>query len=263
MSEDNNNQQASKNDMPKNDMPVGSFDPNAASYVPNSDAYNQAQQEMNGSVPAGRQSYAQGQAAQNQGQAYAQGQTQGQQHNPAQPVQGQAQAQPQGQPAQPYGQSGQPTQAYGQPAQPYAQQPMNGGAPAGQQPPYGYQQGTPTGAPTGMPYQQPYMQNPYQPAGVPVKNHNTSTLVLGILSILCGFMSPLFAWILGGIALHFAKKDRKIFGPDACKAGRTCAIIGIVIGIVMWVISMALILSGYADVDVDVLGTSVSSSSTF
>ncbi len=213
MSEEQNNQQA-----PQNTQPVGSFDPNAASYVPNSAAYNEAQQ-----------------AAAQQGQA---NDLPYQQAAPvaAQPASPEAQAQPYQQ-AAPAG-------------NPY-QQAAPGTAPSG----------IPTGAPMSAPYQQPY-QNPYQSAGIPaapVKNHSTSTLVLGILSIVFGFVSPLVAWILGGISLHFVKKDRQFFGPDACKAGRICAIVGIVIGLVMWAVTVFLLLTGYADADV-LLGSSSSSS---
>ena len=213
MSEEQNNQQA-----PQNTQPVGSFDPNAASYVPNSAAYNQVQQvaaQQGQPVPSPYQQAQPGAA-------------------PAQPATPQAQAQaPQAQPAQPYVQ----------------------GATPGVPPQQPYQQAAPAG--------NPYQQNPYQPAAgmpsSPVKSHSTSTLVLGVFAIIFGFMSPLVAWILGAISLHFAKKDRQVFGPYACKAGRICAIVGIVIGIVMWALSMFLLLAGYADADV-LLGSSSSSS---
>ncbi len=257
MSEEQNNPQA-----PQNTQPVGSFDPNAASYVPNSAAYNEAQQAAaQQAAPAVAPAAAPAQPASPEAQA--------------QPyVQGAAGQAPQAQPYQqvPAGQAQPGAAGYAAPQQPYQQgapagQPYQQGAPAGypyQQP---YQQAAPnaapTGAPMGAPYQQPYRQNPYQPAAgmptAPVKNHSTSTLVLGILAIVFGFVSPLVAWVLGGISLHFAKKDRQFFGPDACKAGRTCAIIGIVIGVVMWAITVFLLLTGYADADV-LLGSSSSSS---
>lgn len=232
MSEEQNNQQA-----PQNTQPVGSFDPNAASYVPNSAAYNEAQQ-----------------AAAQQGQA---NDLPYQQAAPvaAQPASPEAQVQPYQQ--VPAGQA-QPDAAASQ--QPY-QQAAPAGNPYQQAAPGTAPSGIPTGAPMGAPYQQPY-QNPYQSAGIPaapVKNHSTSTLVLGILSIVFGFVSPLVAWILGGISLHFVKKDRQFFGPDACKAGRICAIVGIVIGLVMWAVTVFLLLTGYADADV-LLGSSSSSS---
>ncbi|MDO4853989.1 MAG: hypothetical protein Q4A43_00985 [Coriobacteriia bacterium] len=253
MSEEQNNQQA-----PQSTQPVGSFDPNAASYVPNSAAYNEAQQAAaQQTAPAAAP--AQPVSPEVQAQPYVQGATgQAPQAQPYQQVPaGQAQPGVAGAavPQQPY-QQGAPA------GQPY-QQPYQQGAPAGNP----YQQAAPnaapTGAPMGAPYQQPYQQNPYQPAAgmptAPVKSHSTSTLVLGILAIVFGFVSPLVAWILGGISLHFAKKDRQFFGPDACKAGRTCAIVGIVIGVVMWAITVFLLLTGYADADV-LLGSSSSSS---
>lgn len=239
MSEEQNNQQA-----PQNTQPVGSFDPNAASYVPNSAAYNQAQQvaaQQGQPVPSPYQQAQPGAA-------------------PAQPATPQAQAQAsQAQPAQPYAQGATPGVP---PQQPY-QQAAPAGNPYQQAAPGAAPTGIPTGAPMGAPYQQPYQQNPYQPApgmpSSPVKSHSTSTLVLGVFAIIFGFISPLVAWILGAVSLHFAKKDRQVFGPDACKAGRICAIVGIVIGIVMWALSMFLLLAGYADADV-LLGSSSSSS---
>ena len=229
---------------------VGSFDPNAASYVPNSAAYNQAQQTSSQAQPVVNQPVAQvpqqpveAPAAQPQSQA----QPAAQQHY-TQPIPGAA---PQGQPyvyQVPVNQQAPAGQTYGQApqGQPYAQapqsQPYQQGMPQGQP----YQQGVPT---------QPYQQNPYQ---APVKNHETSSKVLGILSIVCAFISPLVSWVLGGIGLAFASKDRKIFGNQACKVGFICSIIGIVLAVLNWIASVAMLLMGG-----DASSVSGSSSSTF
>lgn len=140
-----------------------------------------------------------------------------------------------------------------QPAQPAGQQPVNPSSPAfvppsgqpqpGQQPPSQPpyqahpQQTWVSSEPGQAPYRQPGMGMP------PVKNHETSSLVLGVLSIVFGFISPLVAWILGGIGLNFASKDRKNFGPNASRAGRNCSIAGIIIGLIMWLATVALLIS--------------------
>ncbi|MDO5335185.1 MAG: hypothetical protein Q4F23_03850 [Coriobacteriia bacterium] len=157
-----------------------------------------------------------------------------------------------------------------QPAQPAGQQPVNPSSPAfvppsgqpqpGQQPPSaGAPMSDPCGGGQQPPSQPPYQahpqqtwlssepgQAPYRQPGMgmpPVKNHETSSLVLGVLSIVFGFISPLVAWILGGIGLNFASKDRKNFGPNASRAGRNCSIAGIIIGLIMWLATVALLIS--------------------
>lgn len=146
------------------------------------------------------------------------------------PYQGQAGVPPQGQPYQQPGQSA-----------PYQGQPYQGGMPPQGAP---YQGMPPQGS---MPYQQPPQGQPawqpHVPGQQPVKNHQTSSLVLGILSILSALLSPMLAFILGGIGLVFASSDRKNFGPQTSRAGRICSIVGIVLGVVMWIASFVFLMN--------------------
>ena len=116
-----------------------------------------------------------------------------------------------------------------------------------QQQPYGYQAPQNGVPPYPQQPQQPYygQQPPYQ--GMPVKNHKTMVTLCGVFSIVAGLISPLAAFILGAIAIIFANKDKKTFGPDAFpKAGFICGIIGICVGAFMWFASIAIMFgSGY------------------
>lgn len=166
------------------------------------------------------------------------------------PYQGQPGVPPQGAPYQQPGQgepyagqpySGQPYQQPGQSA-PYQGQPYQGGMPSQGGAPY---QGMPPQGsvpPQQPPQGQPAWQ-PHVPGQQPVKNHQTSSLVLGILSILAALLSPMLAFILGGIGLAFASSDRRNFGPQASRAGRICSIVGIVLGVVMWVASFMFLMN--------------------
>jgi hypothetical protein len=85
------------------------------------------------------------------------------------------------------------------------------------------------------------------PANLP---NATSVLVLGILSIVfcCYYFFSFIGVILGIIALALASKDMKLYaaGPEKyslssynnLKAGRTCAIIGVVVSFAIFVIFM-------------------------
>ena len=65
-----------------------------------------------------------------------------------------------------------------------------------------------------------------------------------VTAIIAGFISPLVAFILGGIAIYFSNKDKKVFGQDLSRIGRILGIIGIVIGVINWIVAMVLIFSG-------------------
>ena len=93
-------------------------------------------------------------------------------------------------------------------------------------------------------YGQPGMP-PYPPAAP--KNHQTMVMVCGILSIVAALISPLIAFILGGIAIVYGNKDKKIFGLEGySKTGYICGIVGIALGLVVWLGSVALMMSsGY------------------
>lgn len=122
-----------------------------------------------------------------------------------------------------------------QPGQnPYAQ-PVQGMPP---------QPGAPIQQPNQPYYGQPGMP-PYPPAAP--KNHQTMVMVCGILSIVAALISPLVAFILGGVALVYGNKDKKAFGPEGySKAGYICGIVGIALGLVVWLGSVALMMSsGY------------------
>ena len=104
------------------------------------------------------------------------------------------------------------------------------------------------GAPMQQPNQPYYGQQPgmpYPPAAP--KNHQTMVTVCGILSIVAALLSPLVAFILGAVALVYGNKDKKAFGPNGySKAGYICAIVGIALGLVVWLGSVALMIgSGY------------------
>lgn len=67
-----------------------------------------------------------------------------------------------------------------------------------------------------------------EPAANPEKKPtHTASLVLGILSIVFGMLIPLAAYILGGIGLSLAGKNKE---THSTKAAKVCCIIGIVIG---------------------------------
>lgn len=67
-----------------------------------------------------------------------------------------------------------------------------------------------------------------EPAANPEKKPtHTASLVLGILSIVFGLLIPLAAYILGGIGLSLAGKNKE---THSTKAAKVCCIIGIVIG---------------------------------
>lgn len=162
------------------------------------------------------------------------------------PQQAQPGVPPQSQPYQqpgPASYQGMPPQGGASAGQPFQGQSYPGGVPPQGQP---WQPGVP---PQGQPYQggvppqgQPAWQ-PHVPGQRPVKNHQTSSLVLGILSIFAALLSPLLAFVLGGIGLAFASSDRRNFGPQASRAGRICSIVGIVLGVVMWIASFVFLIN--------------------
>ena len=78
-------------------------------------------------------------------------------------------------------------------------------------------------------------------------NDTKQVMVCGILSIVAALISPLIAFILGGIAIVYGNKDKKTFGLEGySKAGYICGIVGIALGLVVWLGSVALMMSsGY------------------
>lgn len=164
------------------------------------------------------------------------------------PVQGGAGAY-YGAPQQP--QSAQPTQAptgypYAQPGQqPY-------GAPYYSQQPN--QNQVPPGYPYGYPQQPAYTQKPTLPNAVAV-------LVMGILSILASVYMVGVGIVLGIVALVLAAKGRKVWrqNPEAysgigmLNAGFVCAIIGTVIGSLLFLVGfflgiVALLTAGFLSI---------------
>lgn len=128
------------------------------------------------------------------------------------------------------------TQTEGQPmdgqqpyGQPYNQQ-TYGQQSYGQQP-YGQQ---PYGQP---PYNQPYGQPGYGP--VPGKGKATAALVLGIVSVVFAFLSPIVGLICGIIAIVMSNKARNEgYIGGAQKAGKILGIVGLVICIIMFVLGI-------------------------
>lgn len=57
--------------------------------------------------------------------------------------------------------------------------------------------------------------------------HDGMTLMLGILAIVTALIFPVIGIVLGVLGLAFSVKDRKAFGPMACKAGFVCSIVGL------------------------------------
>jgi hypothetical protein len=80
----------------------------------------------------------------------------------------------------------------------------------------------------------------------------TASLVLGILSIVFCFTYGIVGSILGIIGLVLANKDRNLYriNPEAydpasyknSNAGRTCAIIGLILSIVMFLFFLCIII---------------------
>lgn len=75
-----------------------------------------------------------------------------------------------------------------------------------------------------------------------------SAKTMGILSVVFSFFIPLAAWIFGGIGISKAKAVADFataFGDptlgEQAKSARTLCIIGIVIGIVRWIIAVIMI----------------------
>lgn len=79
-----------------------------------------------------------------------------------------------------------------------------------------------------------------EPARDPEKKPtHTASLVLGILSIVFGMLSPLVAYILGGIGLSLAGKNKE---THSTKAAKVCCIVGIVIGAIGHISNIVLML---------------------
>lgn len=93
------------------------------------------------------------------------------------------------------------------------------------------------------------VNNRYQLPSLP---NATASLVLGILSIIFCFTYGIVGCILGIIGLVLANKDRSLYranpeayNPDSYKnssAGRTCAIIGLILSSLFMVFILAIIL---------------------
>lgn len=91
---------------------------------------------------------------------------------------------------------------------------------------------------------QPGMQPGPQP--VPVRTvDNTSAatmaLVFGILSIVTGFLIPIVGIILSVVGLSRVRMGKGSSMAGRAKAGQICAIIGIVISILMWLMNILLV----------------------
>lgn len=91
---------------------------------------------------------------------------------------------------------------------------------------------------------QPGMQPGPQP--VPVRTvDNTSAatmaLVFGILSIVTGFLIPIVGIILSVVGLSRVRMGKGSSMAGRAKAGQICAIIGIVVSILMWLMNILLV----------------------
>jgi M penetrans paralogue family 26 len=90
---------------------------------------------------------------------------------------------------------------------------------------------------------QPNSNSPIQPANLP---NATAALVLGIISIVGAFCYGIVGVICGIIGLVLANKDRKLYQAtpelytqssySSSNAGRTCSIIGLILGGIFLVI---------------------------
>jgi hypothetical protein len=85
--------------------------------------------------------------------------------------------------------------------------------------------------------QQNFISSPNQPSNLP---NATAALVLGIISIVLAFCYGFFGVVCGIIGLVLANKDRKLYQAtpelysassySSLNAGRTCSIIGLILG---------------------------------
>ena len=84
------------------------------------------------------------------------------------------------------------------------------------------------------------------PQPVPVRTvDNTSAatmaLVFGILSIVTGFLIPIVGIILSVVGLSRVRMGKGSSMAGRAKAGQICAIIGIVVSILMWLMNILLV----------------------
>lgn len=99
---------------------------------------------------------------------------------------------------------------------------------------------------TGQAGAQPGMQPGTQPVPVhTVDNTSAATmaLIFGILSIVAGFVIPIIGIILGVLGLSRVRMGKGSSMAGRAKAGQICAIIGIVISILMWLMNILLVFS--------------------
>lgn len=92
--------------------------------------------------------------------------------------------------------------------------------------------------------QQPGMQPGPQPVPVHTVDNTgaaTMALVFGILSIVAGFVIPIIGIILGILGLSRVRMGKGSSMAGRAKAGQICAIIGIVISILMWLMNILLV----------------------
>ena len=86
------------------------------------------------------------------------------------------------------------------------------------------------------------------PQPIPVRTvDNTSAatmaLVFGILSIVTGFLIPIVGIILSVVGLSRVRMGKGSSMAGRAKAGQICAIIGIVVSILMWLMNILLVFS--------------------
>jgi len=69
-------------------------------------------------------------------------------------------------------------------------------------------------------------------------------LILGILSILMSIFIPLISVIAGILGIIFSKKQMKVSPIGTATAGLVISIIGLVLGIISWVVTAILVYNG-------------------
>lgn len=84
-----------------------------------------------------------------------------------------------------------------------------------------------------------------QEQGDIIKKGN-SAMSLGIVAIVLGLISPLVAWICGGIGLARSKTAYKMTGDERYKKSKGVCLAGIIVGSVIFVLSFIVTFAGMA-----------------
>lgn len=72
-------------------------------------------------------------------------------------------------------------------------------------------------------------------------NFGVTAVVFGILSIVFSLVFPIFGIVFGVISLIFAIKQKKINKNSWSKAGMILSIIGILLSLIIWIVTIVLL----------------------